>query len=122
MRQLSIADITFNWARLTWPALALRHADPRAQMFGIGGDRENRLGGGLEQKVVNHRLVLMGDVADRRRQGEDHVIIGDRQQLGLAQGQPSLRRRALMMWTASPQRHHSAKAWPQERHKEGGRP
>ena len=28
MRQLSIADITFNWPRLTWPALALRHAGP----------------------------------------------------------------------------------------------
>ena len=28
----------------------------------------------------------------------------------------------LMMWTACPQRHHSAKAWSQERHKEGGRP
>src|SRR6266508_5232658 len=28
VRQLSIADITFNWARLTWPALARRHAAP----------------------------------------------------------------------------------------------
>jgi hypothetical protein len=28
----------------------------------------------------------------------------------------------MMMWTASPQRHHSAKAWSQERHKEGDRP
>src|SRR6266849_7328116 len=28
VRQLSIADITFNWSRLTWPALALRHAGP----------------------------------------------------------------------------------------------
>jgi hypothetical protein len=28
----------------------------------------------------------------------------------------------LMVWTASPQRHHSAKAWSQERHKEGDRP
>ena len=28
MRQLSIADITFNWPKLTWPALALRHAGP----------------------------------------------------------------------------------------------
>src|SRR5213078_2454565 len=28
VRQLSIADITFNWPRLTWPALALRHAGP----------------------------------------------------------------------------------------------
>jgi hypothetical protein len=28
----------------------------------------------------------------------------------------------LMMWTASPRRHHSAKAWSQERHREGDRP
>ncbi len=28
----------------------------------------------------------------------------------------------LMVWTASPQRHQSAKAWPPERHKEGDRP
>ncbi len=26
VRQRSIADITFNWSRLTWPALAARHA------------------------------------------------------------------------------------------------
>jgi hypothetical protein len=31
-------------------------------------------------------------------------------------------RLAMMMWTASPQRHHSAKAWSEERHKEGDRP
>ena len=28
VRQVSIADITFNWPRLTWPELALRHAAP----------------------------------------------------------------------------------------------
>ena len=28
VRQLSIADIAFNWPRLTWPALAFRHAGP----------------------------------------------------------------------------------------------
>src|ERR1700686_5216396 len=28
VRQLSIAAITFNWPRLTWPALALRQAGP----------------------------------------------------------------------------------------------
>jgi hypothetical protein len=28
VRQLSIADITFSWPRLRWPALALRHAGP----------------------------------------------------------------------------------------------
>jgi hypothetical protein len=28
VRQLSIADITFNWPSMTWPALALRRAGP----------------------------------------------------------------------------------------------
>src|SRR6266566_999528 len=28
VRQFSIADITFSWPRLTWPALARRHAGP----------------------------------------------------------------------------------------------
>src|SRR5947199_9086574 len=28
VRQRSMADITFNWSRLTWPALAARHAAP----------------------------------------------------------------------------------------------
>src|SRR6266702_1091895 len=28
VRQLSMADMTFSWPRLTWPALALRHAGP----------------------------------------------------------------------------------------------
>jgi hypothetical protein len=28
VRQRSMADITFNWPRLTWPALAARHAAP----------------------------------------------------------------------------------------------
>src|SRR5438552_7107335 len=31
VRQLSIADITFNWSRLTWPAWACRHAGPRSR-------------------------------------------------------------------------------------------
>src|ERR1700752_3349539 len=28
VRQLSIADITLSWSRLTWPALVRRHAAP----------------------------------------------------------------------------------------------
>src|SRR3954447_17312434 len=31
VRHLSIADITFNWSRLTWPAWACRHAGPRSR-------------------------------------------------------------------------------------------
>ena len=74
-----------------------RHADPGAQMLGIGGDGEHGLGGRLEQKAVNHGLVLPGDVADRRGQREHHVVIGERQKLGLALGQPLPRRRALAL-------------------------
>ena len=42
-------------------------ADPGAEMLGIGGDREHRLGRRLEQNAVDRRLVLLGDVGDRGR-------------------------------------------------------
>ncbi len=61
-----------------------RDGDPGAQVLGVGGDGEHGLGRGLEQQVVDHRLVLVGDVADRRRQREDDVEVGHGQQLGLA--------------------------------------
>jgi hypothetical protein len=70
-------------------------ADTRAQMLGVSRDRQQRLGGGPEQQVVHGGLVLERDRADRRRQGEDDVIVGNRQQLRLALGQPLPGRRAL---------------------------
>jgi len=39
-------------------------ADARAEMLGIGGDREQRLGGRAEQQVVNHGPVVVGDRGD----------------------------------------------------------
>jgi hypothetical protein len=72
-------------------------ADPGSEMLGVGGDGDQCLGGGLEQDGVDRGLVLVGDVGDRRRQREDHVIVGHRQQLGFAVGQPRLRRRALAL-------------------------
>ena len=38
-----------------------RHADPGAEMAGVGGNGEHGLGRRLEQKVVNFRLVLPGN-------------------------------------------------------------
>jgi hypothetical protein len=67
------------------------NADPSAEVLGIGRDGDQRLGRGFEQDVVDDRLVLVGDVADRRRQREDHVIVRHRQQLGLALSEPLLR-------------------------------
>ena len=72
-------------------------ADARAQMLRVGGDGGQRLGGGPEQEVVDGGLVLERDGADRRRQGEDDVVVGNRQQLGLAVFEPLPRRRALAL-------------------------
>jgi hypothetical protein len=44
-------------------------------MPGIGGDRHHHLGRDLEQEIVDHGLVLVGDVGDRRWQREHHVIV-----------------------------------------------
>ena len=72
-------------------------ADAGAEVPGIGGDGEQRLGRRAEQQVVDHRLVLVGDRGDLGRQREDHVEVADRQQIGLAGGEPVLRRRALAL-------------------------
>ena len=65
-------------------------ADASAEMLGIGCNGEHGLGRGLEQEIVDHRLVLIGDVGDGSRQREHHVEIWHRQQFRLALGQPFL--------------------------------
>ena len=40
-------------------------ADAGAEVLGVGGDGDQRLGRGLEQQVVDDGLVLVGDVGDR---------------------------------------------------------
>jgi len=73
-------------------------ADASTEVFGIGGDREQRFRRRVEQQVVDDNLVLIGDRRNLGGQGEDHVEIADRQQIGLAGRQPILRRRALTLW------------------------
>ncbi len=72
-------------------------ADVRAQMLRVGGDGGQRLGGGPEQEVVDGRLVLERDGADRSRQGEDDMTVGNLQKLGLTLGEPLPRRRPLTL-------------------------
>ena len=45
-----------------------RDTDPCAEAPGISGDGERRLGRRLNQQVVDHALVLVGDVAQFARQ------------------------------------------------------
>jgi hypothetical protein len=73
----------------------------RAQMLRIGGDSGEGLGGGPEQELVDGGLVVEGDRADRRRQGEDDVVVGDRQQFRLAVFEPLPRRRGLALRTVA---------------------
>ena len=72
-------------------------AEPRPQVFGIGSDDEHRLGARFEQQFVDRALVLVGDVGDGAGEREDEVEVADRQELGLALGQPVARRGALAL-------------------------
>jgi hypothetical protein len=74
-----------------------RHADFSAKMLRIGGDRTQGLRADGEQEIVDHRLVRVGDPCDRRRQGEHHVVVLDRQQVGLSRLQPIARGASLAL-------------------------
>src|SRR5687767_10000704 len=66
-------------------------------MLGIGSDGAQGLGGEFEQQTVDHRLVVIGDLGDRCRQGEDHVVIVYRQKVGLTGLEPASRGAALAL-------------------------
>jgi len=71
--------------------------DAGAEVFGVGRDGDQGLGCGFEQQVIDDRLVVIGHVGDRSRQGEDNMEIGHGQQFGLAVGQPLLGRGGLAL-------------------------
>ena len=73
-------------------------ADAGAQVLGIGRDRERGFGRCLHQQVVDHGLVLIGDAAELGRQRVNHMKILDRQQFGLALGEPPARGSSLTLW------------------------
>jgi L,D-peptidoglycan transpeptidase YkuD (ErfK/YbiS/YcfS/YnhG family) len=68
-------------------------------VFGIGGDGDHGLGAGLEQQVVDHSLVLKGDVGDQAWQGKNEVEVADREQLGLTVRKPVPRSSGLTLRT-----------------------
>ena len=60
-------------------------ADLGTQVLRVSGNGQHGVRGGLEQEIVDHGLVLVGDGSDLGGQREDNVEIGDLQQLGLIQ-------------------------------------
>src|SRR6202051_5139103 len=72
VRQLSITDITLSWPRLTWPALARRHAGPWPRKMSatssVGRDtRSLSSGGGLSL------LELQCNMFQRAHHLPDHL-------------------------------------------------
>ena len=71
------------------PGMEHRHeADPRAQMFAVGGDLQEGFGRGAKEHAVNYPLVLEGQRCEQLGQREDHVEVLDRQQLSGALFEP----------------------------------
>ena len=75
--------------------------DRGAEVTRIGGDRAQCLGGECEQQTIDDLLVGVGDGADRRGQGEDHVVIVHWQQIGRTRLEPALRGAPLTLGTVS---------------------
>src|ERR1022692_4475488 len=78
-----------------------QEADGGAQVLGVPGDRQHRLGHGFEKNAVDSSGVLQRQVGDLLRQRKHHVeILLYGQQLGFPFGQPLGTGRALTLWTA----------------------
>jgi hypothetical protein len=55
------------------------HANLGAQPLRIGRQLEERLGGCLEQQIVQHGGVAQHQWLEQSRQGEDHMEVSNRQ-------------------------------------------
>jgi hypothetical protein len=58
-----------------------QHADPGAEMLGVGGRIAERGRGGPQEQIVQGGRVGQGQLGDFPRQGEDDVVVLDRQQV-----------------------------------------
>src|SRR5215468_2506284 len=59
-------------------------ADLGTQVLRVSGNGQHGVRGGLEQEIVDHSLVLVGDGSNPGGQRKHDVKVGDLQQLGLA--------------------------------------
>src|SRR6516164_4710191 len=77
VRQRSMADITFNWSRLTWPALAERHAAPWSRKISAtssaGGDIGRRLLRRLQGLPAPWLLARLRQQVERAVDAGDHA-------------------------------------------------
>src|SRR5262245_30753274 len=65
-------------------------ADRAAEMPRVSPEGEQRVGGGTKEKRVDHARIALGEGIERMREGEDDVEVRNRQEVGLAGGEPAL--------------------------------
>src|SRR5271168_2047500 len=75
VRQFSIADITFNWPRLTWPALASRQAGPWSRKMSATSRARRATRSGRQAGASGSAAFLEGILArlQRTRHVSDRV-------------------------------------------------
>src|ERR1700732_1658679 len=76
-------------------------ADLCAQMFGIGRDRGQGLGGGTKQNAVDQVFILVSDGRDWFRDREDDMEIMRLENLGHSFFDPLRTRERLALWTVA---------------------
>src|ERR1035437_588802 len=77
VRQRSIALMTFNWPRLTWPALARRHAAPWSREMSATPQTGRDIAAGRSGRLrclgfLPRRLARLGQQIERALDGRDH--------------------------------------------------
>src|SRR3990170_2239589 len=74
-----------------------RHSDLGAEVLAVSRDAQHRLAAGLEQGVIDHRLILISNVTDLGWQREDDVEVWNGQQFSRARFHPLACLRALAL-------------------------
>src|SRR5260370_8108911 len=72
-------------------------SDLSAEMLGVSGDLEQRLGAEAEQQTIHHFLVLQGQRPQLVWERENHVGVWRGQQFGTARVEPAVARVALAL-------------------------
>jgi hypothetical protein len=70
----------------------------KGQPFPGLAQRQQRVGGGMQQGLVDHRRLESGQDPQFRRQGEHHVEVADGQDSTAARSDPLLLGQGLALW------------------------
>jgi len=78
-----------------------KETDLSAKMFRVGGNRQQRIGSGTEENVLDDPLVLQGDLGNPLRYGKDDMKISNVKKFGLSVMDPLGARQGLAFWTVT---------------------